>query len=62
MENKLFYYTTYSMNFAIAALEDGLEVQCCHPEEFFDCTFLTTREQIEDAEDHLFLVTFKDGT
>lgn len=62
MENKLFYHYTYNMDLARSALEDGQRVHCTHPDKMCADDLLTTREQIEDAEGHLFLVTFKDGT
>jgi len=63
MENKFFGHTTYSVDLARAALADGQKVHCCHPEGYEPLLErLTTREQIEDAEGILFIVTFKDGT
>lgn len=60
MKNKVFYHTTYNMDFAIAALSDGWKVHCCHPEGFGcpELDPLTTREDIEDVKGHLFLLTF----
>ena len=51
-------HTTYNMTFAIIAFLEGLEVYVAHPED--DDVRLWSVEEIQGAEDHMFVIKIRD--
>lgn len=58
LRSALYGYTTYNVEFALAALKEGFKVSVCNPDDTNDK--LWNLEQIEDCKGHMFLIQEKD--